>query len=556
MMIFQHSPYYREKKSKYIGKGPCPKCGSKDNLAVYDDHVYCFGMDCGYHSSDPEQRVEEQELRKPRMNSKLSTGVYHRIKDRGISEETCRFYGTQVIPKKEGDKTTIGGYIFPYFDLQGETHVGNIVRSLGKAKPEQFTHEGDFHNTGLFGQHLFPKGCAKAITITEGHEDCLAAFQMQGSKYPVLSIRNGAASATKCIKRSLEYVESFEKVYICFDSDDPGRSAALSVAHLLSPGKAKIVRLDPKLKDANGYLVANEQEAFVKAWWSAEQYVPGGFIASSSLKDRLRNRPTPVTFSYPWEGLNKTTYGLRLKELVLISAPQKVGKTSICREIEYHLLKHYPDLKLGTLFLEESPEDSALGLVSLNGSIPFHLPDAQYTPRDYTEAERILDDDRVIFYDHRGERSFESIEARIRYLAKGLDCKVIFVDNLSIMTSDHSFGDERKLLDAITTRFVQLKDQLDIALVVVVHLNREGKVFGSGAPEKFCNIHIRLDRDKINPDPKVRNTVSLTVMDNRFSGDTGPACSLRYNRITGRLEELDEFVNLEEFYKEERKLNA
>ena len=36
-----------ETKSKYVRKEPCPECGSKDNLAIYDDgHGYCFG--CGY----------------------------------------------------------------------------------------------------------------------------------------------------------------------------------------------------------------------------------------------------------------------------------------------------------------------------------------------------------------------------------------------------------------------------------------------------------------------------------------------------------------------------
>lgn len=33
--------------SKFIGHIPCPKCGSKDNLAEYDDHFWCFG--CRYH---------------------------------------------------------------------------------------------------------------------------------------------------------------------------------------------------------------------------------------------------------------------------------------------------------------------------------------------------------------------------------------------------------------------------------------------------------------------------------------------------------------------------
>lgn len=33
--------------SKFIKHTGCPKCGSKDNLAEYDDHVWCFG--CKYY---------------------------------------------------------------------------------------------------------------------------------------------------------------------------------------------------------------------------------------------------------------------------------------------------------------------------------------------------------------------------------------------------------------------------------------------------------------------------------------------------------------------------
>ena len=35
--------------SKFIGHIPCPSCGSRDNLAEYDDHLFCFG--CKYWKS-------------------------------------------------------------------------------------------------------------------------------------------------------------------------------------------------------------------------------------------------------------------------------------------------------------------------------------------------------------------------------------------------------------------------------------------------------------------------------------------------------------------------
>lgn len=39
--------------SSFIKHSPCPKCGSKDNLAQYDDHDWCYG--CGYY--DPKDDI-------------------------------------------------------------------------------------------------------------------------------------------------------------------------------------------------------------------------------------------------------------------------------------------------------------------------------------------------------------------------------------------------------------------------------------------------------------------------------------------------------------------
>ena len=39
----------------------------------------------------------------------------------------------------------------------------------------------------------------------------MAAYEMLGSKWPVVSIRSGAQSAERDIKNSIEFLESFDK---------------------------------------------------------------------------------------------------------------------------------------------------------------------------------------------------------------------------------------------------------------------------------------------------------------------------------------------------------
>jgi twinkle protein len=77
----------------------------------------------------------------------------------------------------------------------------------------------------------------------------MAAYELLGSKWPVVSIKSGAQSAVKDIKENLEYIESFENVVIAFDMDKHGQAAAKKVARLLKPSKAKIMLLPETYKD-------------------------------------------------------------------------------------------------------------------------------------------------------------------------------------------------------------------------------------------------------------------------------------------------------------------
>jgi twinkle protein len=392
----------------------------------------------------------------------------------------------------------------------------------------------------LFGQHLYPKGCSKFITITEGREDALAAYEMMDSKWPVVSVTMGADNAVNDIKRNLEYLESFERVYLCFDADKPGHAAAIACANVLSPGKSRVVRLDVGLKDACGYSnpKVNKREEFVRAWWNASAYTPAGILTGEAVADRIKTRVDKPSLPYPYEGLNKLTYGIRTGEAVVIHAATGVGKTNLLREIERSILEHDPEAKIGTLFLEESPEDSGLGLMSVFADLPLHLPDTECPTEVYEEAERVLRSNRVYFFDAFGSNKIDEIIARVRYYVKGLGCRYVILDHLSIIVSDQMEGDERKLLDSMMTRLKALTMELDMALIAVVHENRDGKIRGTQGIEQLANIVIALDRDVLNSDPIIRNTTSIKVVKNRFCGRTGPACLARYDEQTGRSKEV------------------
>jgi twinkle protein len=461
------------------------------------------------------------------------------IHDRGISQATCEKYGVTT----DGDKQ-----FYPYTDSDG-VRVAVKQRSV---PTKQFSITGDFNGATLFGQSIFHAG-GKAITITEGELDALAAFQMQGSLYPTVSIRTGANAALKDCKAQYEWINSFDSVVICFDGDEPGKKAAKEVAELFG-NKAKIMQYKDGYKDACEYLIAGATKEFVNAWWRASPYVPDGIVNAADLWEEI-SKPEPIAEAqYPWAGLNKLLYGIRPAELITVTAGSGLGKSQFLREILYNLLKT-TSWNIGGLFLEESTRKTARSIMSLHANKLLHLPDTPTTEQELKEAfDATLGSNRVFLFDHFGSSDVENIANRVRYMAKACDCRVVFLDHLSIVISGQDTGDERKAIDAMMTKLRTLVQELNITLICVSHLKRPqgnqghedggsvslSQLRGSGAIAQLSDAVITLERNSMAENESDRHLTKVAVAKNRFSGDTGPACALKYNAYTGRMTEVKE----------------
>ena len=524
---------------------PCPLCKSSDAVSVNaDSSAYCFSC---------QQYIKEYDMEtQPITNGKqeykdlyVSKSDFTEIVDRNISENTCKKYGVSV---KTDSMGSITNHYYPYHDKQGS----KIATKTRYTKSKEFSVQGNTHQAGLFGEHLFSKN--KFVIITEGEIDCLSAYQMfYTGKYetPVVSIKHGVASAVKDIKNSLEWLEQFQNILINFDNDEQGREGALKVAELFSPGKCKIMHLPQEFKDASDCLVKNKIQIYTQAFWNAKVYAPDGIINANILFDEI-SKPTLQSFvQYPFEGLNKITYGLRPSELVTFTSGSGLGKTQVMRELIHHLIKQTKD-NIGLLMLEETPVITSKGIMSIEANQRLHLPDVHVPKEELrTYFDATVGTGRIFMFDHFGSNTIDNIISRVRYLAKGLDCKYIIIDHVSIIVSDQSHGDERRALDEIMTRLRTLVQETGIAMIVVSHLRRpDGKGHEEGAATSLSQLRgsasigqlsdmvIGLERDAQNDDPEIRSTTRVRVLKNRFAGLTGPCCDLRYDMDTGRLSEV------------------
>lgn len=482
--------------------------------------------------------AEEQTT--PKEFSSL-TSVFRPFVDRGLSRETIEKYRVDV-----GNDEAPYLAKYPIFDINNN-HIGNKVRYPLDAKGKKvFQSEGNLRgrkDKGLFGRHAFPPGSSKFITVVEGQDDAMAVHQMGGNKYPAVSVHS-ASTAEEDIRTDFEYLNSFETIVFCFDNDEAGQKAVKAAASVgFSLDKIKICTLQ-KYKDANDYLKNKASVDFMSEWWKATPYRPDELVFGTELWDTILERKDAFSVPMPFEGLNAKRCEVRLSEAIIVTADTGVGKTSFIKHIEHQLLTH-PDVVekgygVGFLHFEEPKGDTALGLISVHNKQPYHL-----LPRDEWDLslvkkayDELLNNNRVVIWDHFGSNSVDVVLNKIRSM-HALGCKYIIIDHLSIIVSDQN-GDERKQLDEIATKLKTLTMELDIAVIAVIHTNRQGQIRGTAGVEQLANIVIRLERDKTEANEWRRNITKVTVEKNRFSGFTGPAAYLYYNANAATLTQLSE----------------
>lgn len=522
---------------------PC-SCGSSDGRTYYDWGWLCYVC----NESHSEARHSDGKVNMSNVSSiqtKTSVASFkppgedaipRSITDRGISRATCEKYGV-VNDSNE--------YWFPYHDDQSKV----VAYKKRGVKEKRFSTTGEWKNANLFGQQLFNKGSSRYLTIVEGEMDCLAAYQMMGSKYACVSIRNGAASAISDAQKHYEWLDSFENIVVCMDNDDQGKAAAKQLAELFG-SKVKMFKFPDNMKDACDFLSQQEEKKFLECWWAAERFVPDGIVDGASLWDEVSKPIEKSLVDYPFAGINKLTYGIRDSELVTITAGSGLGKSQFVREIVYHVLNNTED-NIGLMFLEESTKKTARSLMSLHANKPLHLPDVECEPEVLRESfDATLGTGRLFLFDHFGSTSVDNILNRVRYMAKALQTRYVFLDHVSIVVSSQSEnnGNEREAIDAIMTRLRMLCQETGICLFIVSHLKRpEGKgheegtatslsqLRGSGAIAHLSDIVIGLERNGQHPDPEERHTTYVRILKNRFSGLTGPAGRLLYDLEYGRM---------------------
>jgi len=195
-----------------------------------------------------------------------------------------------------------------------------------------------FHKPGERGggKYLYPAGWVKPLigSYKRGETPILSEgifdfFSLVQAGLPAL-----CSLGTRLSEKQLEQLAKVSSFCICFDSDEPGRKAALELAREFFPA-AKVINL-PDGKDVNDLLRELGRERFkeymLQAAKEAKNYLD---LVMAQLEENPHDekaRGEAILFTA--KNVSGIDRDLKIDQLAKILKPLGIGKTTIKREVE------------------------------------------------------------------------------------------------------------------------------------------------------------------------------------------------------------------------------
>ena len=503
-------------------------------------------------------------------------------KERNITKATCERFGVRAA-LSDKDGKTVEAYYFPSYNNYGEV-VGYTKQDVTKSKDEK-GHWSAIGNVAI-GNKLFGQNVAETIgrkhtnfTVTEGQWDCLSVYQAQcesvkGTKFEgqepfVVSIPLGTKNAVESLLHNKDFVESFDAMTVFFDQDEAtpaelkkgvmkGKEAREAVASAFI-GSVELWCVQPThgLKDASDYLQNKNGvfKSYVEAQKALAKLVQ--FDRKPMVTEKIAHIEdidfedvvTPIAqgikiTSFP--KLNEMLYTWRTGELTIVTSRSGGGKTTCMTKIAEDAIDQGE--RLGAIYLEEKIKQTLQRFVASELKVSykkFKRNPLSVTSREkaHEAYEKLKQNKQLVFVDHFGSLPISELMAKVRHLYFVEGCRYILLDHLSMVISGSDVADERKEIDIVMTELAAFCAANDVAIMLVVHLNRQGSAIppppkgkenepywitvtkesmrGSGALEQIAWNVLAIEQE-ILPNRK-RGRVRWVVLKNREGGDLGVA---------------------------------
>lgn len=501
----------------------CPKCKHTEFSINLENGTYkCFranncGIEGNYidfkklHGDDPfynsNKKATEIKIKYQDINSEINDY----FKKRGISEKTLKCFPVGYD----------NGIVFLY--KKAGKLVGAKYRNLEFQKEKRKFWKKEGSQSVLFNQDNI-KG--KDLIICEGEVDCIS---LKEYGFDAVSIPSGVEDLN-WIANDFEYLEKFEKIYLCFDNDDAGKKNIPEIIKRL--GEYRCYNVTLPLKDVNECLTNFITKEKIKECLDCAESMQIKELAyCDSFTDKIifkKNNPYLLKGTICGNGdLTNLLKGWRPSELTVWTGFSGSGKSTFISQEIIHLLKQGKKVCVGSF--EMSPERYLWWMIN------------QYY--GYTE-KKISDAEVEIFLNQYAEQLFiidvtGTIEKELLfrilkfgYHKYGIDTFII--DSLmciDLCTENFKyFGEQKKLVKELKGFAERSNSHIHLIAHPRKPLDDEqfaGKSDVAGAGEitnladNVITIHRFTEKQKQNSASDKKFDVALIVKKNREHGDEG-----------------------------------
>lgn len=533
--------------SKITGDSACPGCrATPDGFGGFGDktgnHLLHFEdgnkscSRCGYFEAAEASNGTTQQANRGTMLTVQDIQALHpaAVPERKLTKETLEHFQCKVGYNEE--TRDIMDICYPVH--KSGVITGYHVRTL----PKQFWKTGDTKGAEFFGQSVATS--FRRLWVFEGAEDAMSGYQVLREKYPnnpnpPSCIALSGSSQLERLNAQKGFLDKFDEVVLCLDMDEAGQQSTSKIYELLKDVKVWHISEN----DASDMLMKGKTSELINALFSAKDYTPDSIVIGGTGLESLM-QPLKEGLRIPaFPKLNAKLHGFREGEMTIILAAPGVGKTTICREIGYALLKS--GAKVLNTYLEEDIKKSQQGYIAKDNNVL--LPELRANPKLITSEQwrksytELIDNDRTMWLG-----SFDSIKpdrlmGTYRFAAsKGYEFGIL--DHISFIFSGLETGNERKEIDLLLTEMAAFTKGSKMHNFIVSHVKRTNKVLkkdkqmnviypywdtitsdsarGSGAFEQLGANIIMIEQEIIN-DEGDRGRVRLRVGKNREFGELG-----------------------------------
>ena len=546
--------------SKVSMREQCPECHSqgfdkkRNNKVTYTDgSSYCFRCRIHWKKDEIDENLEikigivgrpDVPLIAKSTSHQFIQGDYVDLPSRGITKKTCEFYR---------------------YHCSKNMQVANYYDSLGKLQKQKirypdkaFSNVGNTTYLGLCGMDLFKPSKKLYVTITEGELDMLSIAQVYDCKYAVVSLPNGWGDIVKVIAFNLDWLLGWKHVVFALDNDEKGLEATELGIDALSDTAVHVVRWPERVKDANDMLRDGKEKELRNLITRAVPVIPDCIINLGTIIHEALE-PVVPGYSWGWKTLDAWTFGMRMREFIMLGGGVSVGKTTFINQIYTKLIFDHHE-KIGIISFEQSPNELVTRLVGQIMGQRIWRPDVVYDRQKALDCEDIIRDNAYCIDTSKGLNTVQKVFSNIRYLIKALGIKYIFLDHMTAITSMIQ-GDERQGIDWIMVALQKMVKELDCFLMLLCHFKRPNMYqskdpntsldFEQGRKPKTTDfrgssslgyypdsIFVQY-RDTFQP----FTPVTVEVFKNRVDSDIiGSKFQLEFSRDTGKLQEIPEII--------------